>query len=210
MHPTYRDILAVLERYVSGVNARAMLQQSIKDAGGSSESARPEELSTVGASLRRSLAVFVREDLRQEAIAGISVACGIDVGAVQPKMVQVRIEPDISLARSEARRLCEALGTSGFTVQKVTTIVSELARNIVSYTDGGSIHLKPRTDGIPRMQLTARDGGKGIANLEEVLSGKYRSRTGLGRGIAGCRRLADEFHIETGAGGTRIDVEVRL
>jgi serine/threonine-protein kinase RsbT len=125
-------------------------------------------------------------------------------------LVQVRTEPDISRARSEARRICEALGTSGFTVQKVTTIVSELARNIVSYTNGGSIDLRPRTDGIPRMQLTARDSGKGITNLDEILSGKYRSRTGLGRGIAGCRRLADEFHIETGTDGTCIKVEVRL
>ena len=37
----------------------------------------------------------------------------------------------------------------------------------------------------------------GIANLEEILAGRYRSETGLGMGIIGTKRLMDEFDIET-------------
>jgi hemoglobin/transferrin/lactoferrin receptor protein len=38
--------------------------------------------------------------------------------------------------RNEARRICEEVGAGSYTIQKVTTIVSELARNIVSSGDG--------------------------------------------------------------------------
>jgi serine/threonine-protein kinase RsbT len=40
------------------------------------------------------------------------------------------------------------------------------------------------------------------------MSGRYRSKTGLGRGLLGTKRLADNFDIATGATGTRIVVEV--
>jgi len=42
------------------------------------------------------------------------------------------------------------------------------------------------------------------------MSGKYRSTTGLGRGLLGVKRLADRFTIKTGKGGTSIEAEVLL
>jgi serine/threonine-protein kinase RsbT len=142
--------------------------------------------------------------------AEVMAVCGMKANPSRNVSVEIRVEPDITRARAEARRLCEAAGTSGYTVQRVTTIVSELARNIVSYTPGGSIELVLRTDGGPRMLVTSRDTGSGIPNLEEILSGKYRSRTGLGKGITGCRRLADVFRIDTTPKGTTIEIEVRF
>jgi serine/threonine-protein kinase RsbT len=43
-----------------------------------------------------------------------------------------------------------------------------------------------------------------------VMSGEYRSKTGLGRGIIGTKRLADSFDIATSSKGTQILAEVRL
>jgi serine/threonine-protein kinase RsbT len=43
-----------------------------------------------------------------------------------------------------------------------------------------------------------------------VLSGEYRSKTGLGRGLLGTKRLADTFDIATSPNGTHILAEVRL
>lgn len=210
MHKTYQTVLTTLERYLSGMNARALLHQAVKDANGSLLSPRSGELSQVGASLCRSMVIFVRADQRERAAAEIKALCGITEKPSRTVRMEVRVEPDIASVRSEARRLCEAYGSSSYTIQRIATIVSELARNIVSYTTGGTIELHARTDGAARLQLVARDSGKGIPNLDEILAGNYRSRTGLGKGIAGCKRLADVFRIESTSSGTRVEVEVRF
>jgi serine/threonine-protein kinase RsbT len=210
LHSTYQTVLATLERYLSGMNARALLHQAIKEANGSLTNPRPGDLAQVGASLCRSLAIFVKAELRERAAEEVMATCGITEKPNRTARIEIRLEPDIAKARSEARRICESFGSSGYTIQRITTIVSELARNIVSYTNGGTIELNARTDGVARMHLIARDTGKGISNLEEIFSGTYRSRTGLGKGIAGCKRLADAFHLETNSSGTCIEIEVRF
>jgi serine/threonine-protein kinase RsbT len=211
LHSAYQNLLITLERYISAMNARALLNQAVKDAGGSLTNPRPDELVVIGANLRRSISIFVKEELREQAGKDIASVCGVTTDASRSATVEIRVEHDISKARSEARRLCEAFGAAGYTVQRITTVISELARNIVSYTPGGSIDLNVRTDrGPSRIQIVSRDQGKGIGNLQEIMSGAYRSRTGLGKGIAGCKKLADDFRIETGANGTRIEVEIRI
>ncbi len=57
--------------------------------------------------------------------------------------------------------------------------------------------------------VTAADEGSGIANLDEILAGRYKSKTGLGAGILGVKRLSDHFEIQTGPTGTRVRAEVR-
>src|SRR4029453_10975054 len=52
-----------------------------------------------------------------------------------------------------------------------------------------------------------RDSGGGISNLDEVLSGRYRSTTGLGVGLVGARRLMDRFQIDSGGHGTTIQLK---
>ena len=54
----------------------------------------------------------------------------------------------------------------------------------------------------PLDQLTCRE--------REVLSGRYRSATGLGRGLLGVKRLADRFNIRTSKSGTHVEAEVNL
>ena len=50
--------------------------------------------------------------------------------------------------------------------------------------------------------------GQQVLTLEEILGGRYKSRSGLGLGILGTKRLADRFAIESGPGGTHVEVEV--
>lgn len=117
-------------------------------------------------------------------------------------------EHDIPRARQVAREICEALGTRALTQQRLVTIVSELGRNMVLYAGGGQITLRPPLSSNRRVLVLAVDHGPGIPNLPEILAGKYKSRSGLGLGIVGTKRLADSFHIETGRHGTEIRVEV--
>jgi len=122
--------------------------------------------------------------------------------------VTLETEHDIPRARQIAREICESLGTRALTQQRLVTIVSELGRNMVLYAGGGKITLRPPSGGSRRVVVLAIDQGPGIANLSEIMAGRYKSRSGLGLGIVGTKRLADAFHIETGRHGTAISVEV--
>jgi anti-sigma regulatory factor (Ser/Thr protein kinase) len=45
--------------------------------------------------------------------------------------------------------------------------------------------------------------------LDAVMAGTYRSRTGLGMGLCGIKRLADRMDVQTGARGSVITAEVK-
>lgn len=122
--------------------------------------------------------------------------------------ITLQTEHDVPRARQVAREICEALGTRALTQQRLVTIVSELGRNMVLYAGGGKITLRPPVNASRRVLVLAVDQGPGISNLSEIMSGKYKSRSGLGLGIVGTKRLADSFHIETGRHGTAVSVEV--
>ncbi|MFP2911885.1 ATP-binding protein, partial [Pyxidicoccus sp. 3LFB2] len=122
----------------------------------------------------------------------------------------VRTEADASHARLAARSLCETLGGRGYECQKVATAVSELARNQIAYAGGGTIQLAPEQSPRRLLRVRAEDQGRGIADLERVLSGTYRSKTGMGLGLLGVKRLADKFDVRTGPSGTQVDFEVWL
>lgn len=125
---------------------------------------------------------------------------------------QVAREADIGVVRAHVRDLCLQLGVKEAPLQKACTVTSELTRNMVSYAGGGTLTAEVvRIDGgMQAIRMTAKDRGKGIPNLQEILSGQYRSKTGLGLGILGTKRLSHKFDIETGPQGTTICVEVKL
>ena len=61
--------------------------------------------------------------------------------------------------------------------------MSELTRNIYEYARTGSITVSIiERDGQTGMEIVAEDNGPGIENLNQVLSGQFQSKTGLGRG----------------------------
>ncbi|MCY1015125.1 ATP-binding protein [Pyxidicoccus sp. MSG2] len=122
----------------------------------------------------------------------------------------VRTESDASHARLAARMMCETLGGRGYECQKVATAVSELARNQIAYAGGGTIQLAPEQTPRRLLRVRAEDQGRGIPDLERVLSGTYRSKTGMGLGLLGVKRLADRFDVRTGPSGTQVDFEVWL
>ena len=126
--------------------------------------------------------------------------------------VYVMRETDIVRVRDRVRRLARDLGFDATTQIKITTAVSELTRNIYEYAKSGaiSLHVVERSGGGGcGMMITARDSGPGIDDetLRAIMRGSYRSASGMGVGLAGTRRLMDDFHIETQFGqGTRVSV----
>lgn len=120
-------------------------------------------------------------------------------------VVLVRSEADMNATRSFAREICKLVGLMGYPTQKVVTAVSELARNIARYAGDGRVcfRIDAATSSIV---IVAEDHGPGIQGLDDILAGNYRSRTGLGRGLIGVKKLASRFSIETGTTGTRIEI----
>jgi signal transduction histidine kinase len=133
-----------------------------------------------------------------------------DVTSTRLGDIYVRREADIIKVRDRVRRLARELGFDSTTQIKITTAVSEVTRNIYEYAKQGAITLALAERGPDLgLQITARDDGPGIddATLKAILRGSYQSASGLGVGLAGTRKLMDEFDLQTGAGqGTRVVV----
>ena len=121
--------------------------------------------------------------------------------------ILIRSESDLTRVRDRMRLAARELGFDNVTQIKLTTVASELTRNIYEYARTGSITVSViEKDHRKGMEIVCEDGGPGIADLEKVLAGEFVSKTGLGKGISGSRRLMDEFKIESRAGqGTRIE-----
>src|SRR5215472_12467708 len=124
--------------------------------------------------------------------------------------VVLRTERNVVQARQRAREVAAALGLDNQDQIRIATATSEMARNAYRYARNGKVVFSVAVDSPQRLQVTVSDSGPGIANLEEILEGRYVSETGLGMGILGTRRLMDEFHIESTSGGTTIRMAKRI
>jgi signal transduction histidine kinase len=116
-------------------------------------------------------------------------------------------ESDIVRVRDRVRLVARELGFDNITQIKLTTAVSELTRNIYEYAQKGSIAVSIiEKDGRKGMEIVCEDNGPGISDLDRVLAGEFRSKTGLGKGISGSRRLMDDFSVRSAPGqGTRVE-----
>jgi signal transduction histidine kinase/CheY-like chemotaxis protein len=118
----------------------------------------------------------------------------------------IEAERDVVLARQRAWRIAELLGFEPQDQTRIATAVSEIARNAFRYARRGRVEFIVEGRTAPQLlRVCVSDAGPGIADLDAVLAGSYRSPTGMGVGIAGARRLMDRFDVESAAGrGTRV------
>lgn len=208
MNPVEQRILGVLQRYVSSMNAQVMLARAMREADVPRTRLADSDLVRVCERLLQGTTLFVDASRRDALRRELEALTQRIATPVEPRFVAIRSEADVTVAVLEARRLCEGCSSSSFLMQKVTTIVSELARNIVTYTPGGTIDLKPTRGAKTMIEICASDSGRGVPDLKLVLSGRYKSTTGMGRGMLGCKRLADTFEVETGPTGTTVRAAV--
>src|SRR6185295_70785 len=89
---------------------------------------------------------------------------------------------------------------------KIVTAASELARNTIIHGGGGQATIELVSDGIRRgIRLVFEDHGPGIADLEQAMKDGFSTGGGLGLGLSGAKRLANEFSISSTPGvGTRV------
>jgi signal transduction histidine kinase len=112
--------------------------------------------------------------------------------------VEIRLEHHVVLARQRARQISGLLGLGVSEQTRVATAVSEIARNALQYGGGGRVQFSVDPGPTPLLTIDVRDRGPGIRDVQAVLDGRYVSRTGMGRGLAGTKLLMDRFEVETG------------
>lgn len=115
---------------------------------------------------------------------------------------------DVVKARQMVRALAQQARLSLVDQTKLVTAASELARNTLTYGGGGSMRMSIVTrDGRTGVKVVFRDEGPGIPDLELALTDGWSSGKGMGLGLSGARRLADEFDLVSEPGkGTHVVV----
>ncbi|GEN86046.1 anti-sigma regulatory factor [Oceanobacillus sp. FSL W8-0428] len=120
--------------------------------------------------------------------------------------VNINKELDIVQARQVGRNIAKQIGFSTVNQARITTAISELARNIYLYAGKGQISFEV-IDAFNQkgIIMIAADSGPGISDIKLVLQDGYTTSGGLGAGLPGVKRLMDEFEIQSGSGkGTTV------
>src|SRR5687767_6440640 len=91
---------------------------------------------------------------------------------------EIRNEADVVLVRQRARQIAALLEFDAHTQTRISTAVSEIARNAFAYARGGKAQFALEGNNPPVLMVRVSDRGGGIEGLEEILKGRYRSSTG--------------------------------
>lgn len=115
--------------------------------------------------------------------------------------VKISNEWDIVAVRQLGRNAAKELGFGVVDQARITTAISELARNIFLYAGEGKIWIeKEILDEKKGIKIIAQDQGPGIEDIRKVMQDGYSTSGGLGAGLPGVKRLMDDFNIESKPG----------
>ena len=124
---------------------------------------------------------------------------------VSTETIALTSEPDVVAVRRRVREVSAKLGFSLVDQTKVVTAASELARNTLIHGGGGTMHLETLNGPRVGLKLIFEDNGPGIPNIELALRDGYTTGAGLGLGLGGAKRLANEFSVDSRVGeGTKV------
>lgn len=120
--------------------------------------------------------------------------------------VDIYTEWDIVAARQLGRNEAKKSGFGTVDQARITTAISELARNIYLYAGRGKIEITRLSENdLYGITIIASDDGPGIRDMRKVMEDGFSTSGGLGAGMPGVKRLMDEFKVDTELGkGTTI------
>ena len=119
---------------------------------------------------------------------------------------EIQSSEDVVIVRQAVRRHAVQLGFNLVDQTKIVTAASELARNTLLHGGGGraSIEVLVNTSATG-LKLTFNDEGPGIPDIALAMKDGYTSKSGMGLGLGGAKRLSNEFEIDSSPGqGTRV------
>ena len=218
------EVVEALKQYFSAPIARALLTSTMRRAKMDGGALARQTIPDVITALERALPMYIadagrrgeclgrlRRLTREPADGAPAAASPSPVAPVQPNglpaastVIQVVTADDVSNACEVGRDLARQVGFLNVQQTKIATAIAELARNILLYAISGEMRIAAIEAPRRGVEIAARDQGPGIKDLELVMGGAYRSRTGMGLGLRGSKRLMDTFEIETSPKGTSV------
>jgi len=212
----YNELVKELSNYLQMSIARGVIDSALKKTGVSRESLERNGISArCIQNLKFGTEVFIKDKRKKNDCISVlnrfysnfsgtpSAEGAMPAKGVLPQdsaiILNIDVEDDIVKVRSVARKLAINIGFSNTDQVKIATAVSELARNIFFYAGKGRIEFHS-TRLRKGLKIVAKDKGPGIKNIDEILSGNYDSKTGMGLGIRGCKNLMDDFQIKSKPG----------
>lgn len=120
------------------------------------------------------------------------------------------------LGTHEMKRTLTGFGVDPRLIRRASVASYEMEMNMVIHSAGGTLScvIDPA-----RVEITARDTGPGIPNVEQALEEGYTTANewikslgfGAGMGLANIRRVADDFAIQSSVNaGTTVRAAIRL
>ncbi len=124
------------------------------------------------------------------------------------EVTPIRSSSDIVLVRQKVRGWSAELKFSLVDQTKLITAASELARNTLEHGGGGQVVLELVSNNTRSgLRLTFEDQGPGIPDIEQAMRDGFTTKSGMGLGLSGSRRLVNEFEIASKPGkGTKVTV----
>jgi serine/threonine-protein kinase RsbT len=207
-----RRLLDVLQDFMSTIMARTVIKHALQRSSVDGSRMSGGDVHRLLSELTKGVCLYLGGvDKQRECITRLKgaladVSTGADA-APRRVVVDINTEDDIVAARGAGRDICQQIGFNNALQIKVATAISELARNIVQYANRGEVRItaldSPRTG----VEIVAKDRGEGISNLDEILTGRYKSKLGMGMGLKGTRNMMDEFDVETSPSrGTQVTI----
>jgi serine/threonine-protein kinase RsbT len=209
MTESIEHVRTVLLEYLPSSIVDAVLESSVRRARIDLQRVESQDVDRLAQEMHRSLRLFISQAGRvEDCMRRVrAVVSGGERPLADLVVIPIQCEDDIVVVRNTTRDACRQIGFSDVLQTRVATAVSELARNIHRYARRGSVELRRLKPGRPGIEVIACDKGPGIANLELILSGAYRSPSGMGVGLIATKRVMDHFDVKTSPGaGTTITI----
>ena len=129
------------------------------------------------------------------------------MATVRTERRPVAVPEDVVAVRRVVREWAVGIGFSLVDQTKIVTAASELARNTLIHGGGGHVEVQELNGPRRGMRLVFEDRGPGIRDIDAVMKDGYSTGGGLGLGLGGAKRLANEFEIVSRPGeGTRVSI----
>jgi len=203
------QIKHVLMRYLSERNADGVLVRALSEERIAPESLSTADLARLRPKLERRARIYLDAVRHARLVADLAAMAG-HKPPPRTRSVSIQRPTDVDLAQAAARDVCEQVGARSPIAHRIVTIVTELARNIALHAHGGTIEVTVLATGSSRIGIVASDVGPGIGDLDAILAGRHRSKTGTARGLITVKRLADRCTIDPGPRGVRVEAEIHL
>jgi serine/threonine-protein kinase RsbT len=129
--------------------------------------------------------------------------------AMETISIRIVSETDIFFIQNELMKVIVPIGFGLVDQNKIKTIVSELAYNIIKYAKRGSIKISQIEEGGKKgVIIKATDRGPGIIDINNALQDNYSTGGTLGLGLPGIKRMAGNLKVESNPDeGTKVIVK---